>query len=320
MRRIGTKQLICLAVIHGLAATLWAGPFMGEYEGTFHPDPKVTFKALGKVVQEGDNLYRVVLYTGPETPVTEGACVEIYGAAQGPEVQLAGRSGGYGWGGQIKEGNLRAQSAYGQYFELRKIESKSPRAGMKPPEGAVVLLAFEPAKAPDMSGWTNAEWKAVDNGSMQIVPGKGANRTRQQFGDIKHLHIEFKLPLEPLNRGQGRANSGVYLADRYEVQVLDSFGLTHTSGDCGGIYNVARARVNACLPPETWQTYDITFRAPRLDADGEVKELPRITVVHNGVKIQEELEIPMARHRVKGPIQLQDHGHPIQYRNIWIRE
>jgi len=293
---------------------------MGEYEGSFHPDPKVTFKAIGKVVQESETSYRVVLYTGPETPVTEGAYVEIYGAAQGNEVQLTGRSGGYGWGGQIKDGNLRAQSGYGQYWELKKIESRSPRAGVKPPEGAVVVLPFETGKTADLSAWTNREWKALEDGVMQCAPGKGANRTKQQFGDIKHLHIEFKLPLEPLNRGQGRANSGVYLADHYEVQVLDSFGLTHTSGDCGGLYNIARATVNACLPPEVWQTYDITFRAPRLDESGKAKELPRITVLHNGVKIHDNIEIPMNNHRAKGPLQLQDHGHPIQFRNIWIVE
>ena len=320
MKRFGLKHLVSLGLIHCFAAGLLAAPFMGEYEGTFHPDQKGTFKAIGKVVQEGDNLYRIVLYTGPETPVTEGAYVEIYGAAQGPQVQLTGLSGGYGWHGQIADGNLRAQSQYGQYWELKKIESKSPRAGVKPPEGAVVLLPFEPGKTADLSDWTNGEWKALENGVMQCAPGKGANRTKQQFGDIKHLHIEFKLPLEPLARGQHRANSGVYLADHYEVQVLDSFGLTHTSGDCGGLYNIARARVNACLPPETWQTYDITFRAPRLDASGEVKELPRITVLHNGVVIHQDQEIPMNRHRAKGPLQLQDHGHPIQFRNIWVLE
>lgn len=320
MGRFGLKHIVCLGLIHCLAAGLWAGPFMGEYEGTFHPDPKVTFKAIGKVVQEGEDFYRVVLYTGPETPVNEGAYVEIYAVAQGDEAQITGRSGGYGWGGQIKDGNLKAQSGYGQYWELKKIESGSPRAGVKPPAGAVVLLGFDPQKPADLSAWTNPEWKSLDGGVMQCAPGKGANRTKQQFGDVKHLHIEFKLPLEPLQRGQGRANSGVYLADHYEVQVLDSFGLTHTSGDCGGLYNIARATVNACLPPEVWQTYDITFRAPRLDEAGKVKELPRITVLHNGVKIHDNIEIPLNNHRAKGPLQLQDHGHPIQFRNIWVVE
>jgi hypothetical protein len=102
--------------------------------------------------------------------------------------------------------------------------------------------------------------------------------------------------------------------------VLDSFGIVHTSGDCGGIYNVARSKVNACLPPETWQTYDISFHAARMDENGKVKEQPRITVVHNGVKIHDNLEIRRNRHRTEGPIQLQDHQHNIQFRNIWLVE
>jgi hypothetical protein len=313
------RHVVCLALVVGFATSLWAGPFMGEYEGTFHADSKVTLKAVGKVVDEGDR-HRVVLYTTPETPIDQGAYVEISGQVEGAEMPLSGRSGGYAWKGQIKDGTLMAKSEYGQYFEMKKVERKSPSAGAKPPENAVVLLAYEAGKAPDLGNWTNAAWVALPDGSMQITPGKGANKTKQQFGDIRQLHIEFWLPLEPAKRGQGRANSGVYLADNYEVQVLDSFGLMETSGDCGGIYNVARPRVNASLPPETWQTYDITFRSPRMDADGKVTELPRLTVLHNGVKIHDNLEIPMARHRAKGPLQLQDHGHKIQFRNIWVVE
>jgi hypothetical protein len=314
------RRIIGLALILGFTTSLWAGPFMGEYEGTFHADSKVTLKAVGKVVDEGDR-HRVVLYTTPETPIDQGAYVEISGQVEGSELAISGLSGGYGWKGQIKDATLSVKSGYGQYFEVKKIESKSPNAGLKPPANAVVLLAYEPGKAPteDMKdNWTNDGWVALPDGSMQITPKRGANRTRQQFGDIKQLHIEFWLPLEPKERGQGRANSGVYLADNYEVQVLDSFGLLDTSGDCGGIYNVARPRVNASLPPEVWQTYDITFRAPRMDASGKVTELPRLTVIHNGVKIHDNLEIPMNRHRAKGPLQLQDHGHKIQFRNVWV--
>ena len=313
------RHVVCLALILCFTTSLWAGPFMGEYEGTFHADSKVTLKAVGKIVDEGDR-HRVVLYTTPQIPIDEGAYVEISGQVEGTEMALSGQSGGYAWKGQIKDGILTAKSGYGQFFEMKKVESKSPRAGAKPPENAVVLLAYEPDKAPDLSNWTNAAWTALPDGSMQITPGKGANRTKQQFGDVKQLHIEFWLPLQPAARGQGRANSGVYLADNYEVQVLDSFGLVHTSGDCGGIYNVARAKVNASLPPETWQTYDITFRSPRMDASGKVTELPRLTVIHNGVKIHDNLEIPMTRHRAKGALQLQDHGHKIQFRNIWVVE
>ncbi len=316
------RHVVCLAVILGFTTSLWAGPFMGEYEGIFHADSKVTLKAVGKVVDEGDR-HRVVLCTTPETPIDQGAYVEISGQVEGSELALSGRSGGYGWKGTIKDGTLTAKTEYNEYFEMKKIESKSPNAGLKPPAGAVVLLAYEPGKAPteDMKNkWTNDAWVALPDGSMQVTPKRGANRTKQEFGDVKQLHIEFWLPLEPKERGQGRANSGVFLADHYEVQVLDSFGLVETSGDCGSLYNTARPRVNASLPPETWQTYDITFRAPRMDASGKVTELPRITVIFNGVKIHDNLEIPMNRHRAKGPIQLQDHGHKIQFRNIWVVE
>ncbi len=322
MGHVSLKHVICLGLTLCFTTSLWAGPFMGEYEGIFHADSKTTLKAVGKVVDEGDR-HRVVLYTTPQTPITEGAYVEISGQVEGSELALSGRSGGYGWKGTIKDGALTAKTEYNEYFEMKKIESKSPNAGLKPPAGAVVLLAYEPGKAPekDMSEkWTNSAWVALPDGSMQITPKRGPNRTRQQFGDIKQLHIEFWLPLEPKERGQGRANSGVYLADQYEVQVLDSFGLVETSGDCGSLYNIARPRVNASLPPEVWQTYDITFRAPRMDASGQVTELPRITVIFNGVKIHDNLEIPGNRHRAKGPLQLQDHGHKIQFRNIWVVE
>jgi hypothetical protein len=116
----------------------------------------------------------------------------------------------------------------------------------------------------------------------------------------------------------------VFLNDTYEVQVLDSFGLVHTSGDCGGLYNLKRADVNACLPPETWQTYDIEFRAPRMNGDGSVREAARLTVYHNGIRIHDNVELPYptanpkAKVRATGPIQLQDHSHPIQFRNIWL--
>jgi hypothetical protein len=308
-----------LAAWTACALAVPADDFMGEYRGTYLPDGAVRLEAAAKVVAEGDGYYRIVL-TAPGREGFEGAAVEIYGRQFGPEVGLFGRAGGYHWSGNIKNGALIANSDYGQSFRLNKIESKSPKAGLKPPSGAVVLLPYEPGQTPDLGQWTNREWKALENGVMQCTPGKGENRTKREFGRIEHLHLEFKLPLEPGNRGQGRANSGVYLADHYEVQVLDSFGLTHTSGDCGGLYGIARARVNASLPPETWQTYDISFEPARLDSSGKVLEPPRITVQHNGVTIHDKQEIPSKNHRVKGPLQFQDHGHPIQYRNIWIVE
>lgn len=318
MRQLGYTMVVFVLFVAG-GQMAEADLFMGEYEGTFFPDKAVKLKASADVIAEGDGYYRVVL-EAPGKKGRAGVFVEIYGRQFGPEVGLFGRAGGYHWSGQIKNGVLVAKSHYGQYLELRKIESTSPKAGLKPPQGAVVLLPFTPGQKTETSAWTNTEWKVLDNGSMQCEPGKGANRTKQAFSRVKHLHVEFKLPLEPSNRGQGRANSGVYLLDTYEVQVLDSFGLVHTSGDCGGLYNIARARVNACLPPETWQTYDITFEPATLDNNGDPIELPKITVLHNGVKIHDRQEIRQKKHRLKGPLQLQDHGHKIQFRNIWLVE
>jgi len=302
-----------------VAQSAIADDFMGVYRGTFSPDSAVTLNATAHVIAEGDGYYRAVI-TSPGKEGFEGATIEIYGRQFGPEVGLFGRSGGYHWGGTLKNGALFTTSGYGQSFRLDRTQPQSPKAARPPPTGAVVLLPFKPDTTPDLSQWTNAEWKALENGSMQCAPGKGDNRTRREFGSIQHLHLEFWLPLEPGNRGQGRANSGVYLADHYEVQVLDSFGLTHTSGDCGGLYGIARARVNASLPPETWQTYDIRFEAAQLDDQGKATIPPRVTVHHNGVLIHDRQEIPMQNHRLKGPLHLQDHGHPIQFRNIWLVE
>jgi hypothetical protein len=318
-RTSNLKLWICLAGLVCLSNSLWAKEIMGEYKGTFYPDQKFSMGATADVVAEGDGKYRIVVSAKSDDPTLEGAFIELYGEKSGEVVTIGGRAGGYDWKGEIKDGKLNVQGHYGVHFELKKIESKSPRAGAKPPANAVILLPYEAGKKPDMSGWRNQQWEALDDGSMQIVPGKGANKTVREFSDVKQLHVEFKLPLEPKGRGQGRANSGVYLLDAYEVQVLDSFGIVHTSGDCGGIYNVARAKVNACLPPETWQTFDISFRAARMDGRSVIEQ-PRITVVHNGVKIHDNLEIRRNRHRTEGPIQLQDHQHKIQFRNIWLVE
>lgn len=203
-------------------------------------------------------------------------------------------------------------------------ETDAPSA--PPPKGAVVLF--------DGSGldrWVNrkdgapAGWK-VGSGYMEVRPGNGDIVTRDHFQDFQ-LHVEFWLPLMAEARGRARANSGVYLQGRYEIQVLDSYGLDSKDNDCGGLYRIAKPLRNACKKPERWQSYDIAFRAPRVGPDGmQTLEKGRVTVFHNGVLIHNNLHFDATvttaglpgDPRKPGPILLQDHGNPVRFRNVWL--
>ncbi len=162
---------------------------------------------------------------------------------------------------------------------------------------------------------------------MEVKPRTSSIITKKKFGDVK-LHLEFRTPFMPDARGQGRGNSGVYLQGRYEVQILDSYGLEGRDNECGGIYRVGKPRVNMCAPPTQWQTYDITFRAPRFKDNGEKIRGALLTVLHNGVRIQDKAEAakgpttaaPDDTEKGPGGIYLQDHGNRVQFRNIWLVE
>jgi hypothetical protein len=303
---------------------------MGEYEGTFQADRSQKTRATAKVIAEGPGYYRLVLQAEPLVPGEPTAPFEIYGVQQGTSVNLFGRANSAHWHGRIADARLMADPGYYHMaIDLKKTTRKSTTEGLQPPGNAVVLLPFAPGKAPDASAWQGGKWKPQDDGSLQCDPGKGSILTKQSFGDIK-LHVEFWLPLMADSFGQGRANSGVIINNLYEVQVLDSFGLVPSAGDCGAIYDQARPRVNASLPPEQWQTYDIVFRAPRMNPDGTVQEKARVTVELNGVKIQDSVAIEGATaghepgkppaNAATGPLQLQDHGNWVRYRNVWLVE
>lgn len=189
-------------------------------------------------------------------------------------------------------------------------EMPSGERPVPPPQGAVVLFDGK-----SLENWTNQNWLLVD-GAMEVRGG--STRSKMEFGDF-YLHVEFWLPLMANRRGQGRANSGVYLHGLYEIQVLDSYNNdTYPTGMCAALYGQKPPDKNVARPPEHWQTYDIYFRAPRLDEKGEVKERARVTVFWNGVKVHDNVEIQGSRPRTKGPILLQDHGCPVRYRNIWL--
>ena len=193
--------------------------------------------------------------------------------------------------------------------------------GLKPPEGAIVLLGNSLAAWTNGDGKADAAWPVVDG---VATVSKGNIKTKAKFGDFE-MHLEFNVPYMPEARGQGRGNSGVYLQGNYELQVLDSYGLKLQSNDCGAIYQQIIPLVNACKPPLQWQTYDITFHAARRDGDKVVKKA-RLTVVQNGLTIIDDKEIaptPGGVGGIKegedGPFMLQDHGNAVQYRNIWVK-
>ncbi len=195
------------------------------------------------------------------------------------------------------------------------------------PKDAIVLF-----NGKDLSGWTSlkgdpATWKVMD-GYMEV--GRGDIMTKEKFGPDFQLHVEFWLPLMADKKGQARANSGVYLQGRYEIQVLDSYmrpaNETYANGTCGALYRIIAPSKNANKPPEQWQTYDITFHSPRVDDKGKVTEKGRLTVVFNGETIIDNgtfdkvtggaLDEKMGE---PGPIRLQDHGAKVRYRNIWLK-
>lgn len=193
----------------------------------------------------------------------------------------------------------------------------------KAPAGAVVLLGHEGLK-----GWVKAGDKSAANwhfadGILRV--GGGDIMTEKTFGNFT-LHVEFNVPYMPRAHGQGRGNSGVYLTGNHELQVLDSYGLKSQDNDCGAIYHQITPCVNACKPPLQWQTYDVTFHKAKVE-DGKVVKKARVTVLQNGVKIIDDAEISPTPGGLSGaiaeghdgPILLQDHGNPVEYRNIWMK-
>jgi hypothetical protein len=263
-----------------------------------------------QVIALGDGKFRMVTFRGglPGDGWDKELRQETAGKREGGKIIFTGENN---YRAELADGTITINSEAGGPWTMQKTERKSSTLGAKAPAGAIVL--FDGAS---VDKWVNGHTDA--RGLLQA-----GTKTKQQFTNFS-LHCEFLLPFKPAARGQDRGNSGVYMQDRYEVQVLDSFGLKGEDNECGGIYSQAKPLVNMCYPPLVWQTYDIDFTAAKFDDAGKKTKNAILSVKHNGVVIHDNLELKgptgggKKEDRTGGAIQLQGHGNPVFYRNVWI--
>lgn len=310
--------------------------FVGDYQGVRTGKDGSTRKWIGQVIGLIGGRFRMKLnerFDDPVEPIVVLDGVMEDPAAAAPKVVLSGRSNRGPLPGALWQAEITGGAVTGSFegpeagtFRLKKVVRTSPTLGAAPPAGALVLLGAGTTK---LDAWkiarknTPLAWKLLPGGVMRIVPRSGWAVSKQTFGDHR-LHIEFRAPYQPHHSGQKRGNSGVYLQGRYEVQVLDSYTLERRDNHCGGIYKVSRPAVNMCYPPETWQTFDIEFTAPKFDGKKKTADA-RLTVRHNGVVIHKDRRVPNMTggcldkdvHK-PGGLALQDHGDPVEFRNVWV--
>jgi hypothetical protein len=279
----------------------------GEYTG---PATASSNQGL-QLVALGEGKFQGILYAkGLPGESWDGKTrLAITGETIGGKVQFSGTN----FRATVEGGQVQADLD-GVKFALKKVDRQSPTLGAKPPQGAVVLF-----DGTNVDAWDKG--KLVEGNLLAV-----GTRTKQKFKDYT-LHLEFRTPYMPHARGQGRGNSGLYLNDQYEFQILDSFGLSGENNECGGYYSFAKPKLNMCLPPLTWQTYDVDFTMARYDANKNKLKPATATIRLNGVIVHDKYEIPkfnggggQADESQPGAIYVQDHGNPVHFRNIWIVE
>jgi hypothetical protein len=285
----------------------------GLYEGACK-DAQGEQKIEARVVALGQEKFKVLI----RWPQADGkvAKVELAGKIDGENVKFEGA----GWAGTYAAEVIKGTCGQGT-FEIKRVVRQSPTLGAKPAAGAIVLLdgkSFDEVSKQPLKDGSEQAWKQSEGGAIEVPKG-GLSSKRPQAGSFK-LHVEFKCPLMPAGEGQGRGNSGLYLPNGEEIQVLDSFGMTtYTGGGCGGFYRYKDPDAFdefslASLPPLQWQTYDVEYRVQV--KEGKPSGKPKVTVYHNGIKVHDNFELQ--KDAKVGGFHFQDHGNTVQYRNIWV--
>ncbi len=314
----------------GLAAVLMAAlalpafgnsAVQGNWEGGFTAAGWKDQALRAEIIGQPGNTYRALLRVG-DLPAVElvgmsrsDAAVFIGEFELGDKGKFIGRA--QARGGEMHGELLAITGDSSAAFTMKKVLKQSPTLGEAPPRGAVVLLGEGVAE----DAWTLQPGNIVNH---ELRIGGNTYVSGYEHGDAR-LHVEFMCPYMPNDSGQARGNSGVYVHGRYEVQVLDSFGDAPGVGTCGAIYSIAVPPPGACLPPGEWQTYDITFKAPRFDANGKKTEDAVITVLHNGMTLYDNMVLPHTTpggvsgdESAHGPLMLQNHGDEVRFRNVWV--
>jgi len=325
MRRFTTLYLVSL-IAAALVAS--ADPVMGNWEGSILNGSLKDATLTAEVIGMSQTTYRLDLHISSAGQSLADA--QINGLRDGNTAVFVGSVDlGEKMGGQQRviataadntmKGTLTPINAAADTpteFAMERVFKKPPTLGLAAPENAAVLM-----DGTTMDAWNLSPGNLID-GALQV--GSSNFISKQEFGDQK-IHLEFRTPYMPNDRDQGRGNSGVYVQGRYEIQVLDSYGDPPADNRCGGIYSISPPAVEADLPPGEWQTYDIEFQAPKFNAKGKKTKDARITVRHNGLLIHDDVVLDhttpggVSREEApKGPLMLQDHHNPVQYRNVWI--
>ncbi len=317
------QYCLLLLVSFAFASAAWAQTksewidFQGEYKGKYTNGDDDELDVGIQVIAKGDNKFSVTVFADglPGDGVSGGKPdsnePNLEGILEGGQLVFADDHKLV-----IKDGVATLYRDEKQIGLLHRLERESETLAMSPPENAIVL--FDGTNGDNFER-KNGEGSVLEDGFLRqgII-------SKQKFGGDFKVHIEFKLPFEPERQGQARGNSGIYLQGRYEVQMLDSFGLTGEHNECGGIYSIKKPDLNMCYPPERWQTYDIEFKSAKWDGD-EKTENARMTVRHNGVLIHDDVEVPktttaapLKESSKPGYLFLQDHNSQVRYRNIWV--